>query len=44
MNTFDFQVHSKYSYDSLNKLRDIKKQALSKGIDGIAITDHETLM
>lgn len=43
MNSVDFQVHSKYSFDSLNNLYDIKKRAIKKGIDSIAITDHETL-
>ena len=43
MRTFDFQVHSRYSYDSLSKLRHIKKKALNEGIEGIAITDHETI-
>jgi len=43
LRTFDFQVHSNFSYDSLSKLKNIKKQALKEKIDGIAITDHETI-
>lgn len=43
MRTFDFQVHSRFSYDSLSRLKDIKKKAIDEGIDGVAITDHETI-
>jgi len=43
LKSFDFQVHSKFSYDSMNKFRNIKKQALNRKIDGVAITDHETI-
>jgi len=43
MRTFDFQVHSKFSFDSLNNFDKIKKRCKQKGIDGVAITDHNTL-
>ena len=43
MKTFDFQVHSKYSFDSLSDIKKIKKRATEMGIDGVAITDHETI-
>lgn len=40
---FDFHIHSKYSYDSLSSPKKIYKMALKKGLDGIAITDHNTI-
>ncbi len=38
---FDLHIHSRYSYDSFNKIDDILKTAKAKGLAGIAITDHE---
>jgi len=40
---FDLHIHSKYSYDSLISPQTILKRALSKGLDAIAITDHNTI-
>ncbi|WFN37406.1 methyltransferase domain-containing protein [Methanomicrobium antiquum] len=40
---FDFHIHSDYSYDSDSKIEDIVKEAKKKGLNGIAITDHETI-
>ena len=36
----DFHVHTHYSYDSLASPKEIVKTALSRGIDCLAITDH----
>ena len=36
----DLHIHSHYSFDSLTKPPAIAEQALKKGLDGIAITDH----
>lgn len=40
---FDFHIHSRYSFDSILSPRDILKTAKRKGLDGIAITDHNTI-
>lgn len=37
---FDLHIHSAYSFDSLTRPQAIAEQALKKGLDGIAITDH----
>ena len=39
----DFHIHSHYSYDSLNPPRMILKIAKKKGLDTVAITDHNTI-
>ena len=39
---FDLHIHSKYSYDSFLSVEKILKIAKKKGLDGIAITDHNT--
>ena len=39
----DLHVHSKYSYDSLLSPERILKIAKKKGLDGIAVTDHDTV-
>ena len=41
--SFDFHIHSKYSYDSLLSPETIIKRALFKGLNAIAITDHDTI-
>jgi predicted metal-dependent phosphoesterase TrpH len=41
---FDLHVHSLYSKDSLLKPYEIIKISESKGIDAIAITDHNTIL
>jgi predicted metal-dependent phosphoesterase TrpH len=40
---FDLHIHSKYSHDSYLSPSKIIKIARKKGLDGIAITDHNTL-
>ncbi|MGD0534044.1 MAG: PHP domain-containing protein [Methanoregula sp.] len=40
---FDFHIHSKYSYDSLLSPGTIIKRAIAKGLDAVAITDHNTI-
>jgi predicted metal-dependent phosphoesterase TrpH len=40
---FDLHIHSNYSTDSSLAVDDILKQAVSKGLDGIAICDHNTV-
>ena len=40
---FDFHIHSNYSSDSNLSVDDILKQAVRKGLDGIAICDHNTI-
>jgi predicted metal-dependent phosphoesterase TrpH len=40
---FDLHIHSKYSYDSLLSPERIIKIAKKKGLDGIAVTDHNTI-
>jgi len=38
----DFHVHSKFSRDSLSEPARLVKMAVRRGLDGFAITDHET--
>jgi len=38
----DLHIHTKYSYDSWNEIRDIIKTAKEKGLDGIGLVDHDT--
>jgi len=40
---FDLHIHSNYSSDSNLSVHDILKQAVRKGLDGIAICDHNTV-
>ncbi len=40
---YDLHMHSEYSKDSHAKVKDIVKTAIKKGLDGIAITDHNTI-
>ena len=40
----DFHVHSKYSDDCVSDLKRILEVAKSRGLAGIAITDHGTIM
>ncbi|OEU64152.1 MAG: hypothetical protein BA870_07425 [Desulfuromonadales bacterium C00003094] len=40
---FDLHIHSKYSYDSLLRPDTIIKVAKKKGLDGVAVTDHNTI-
>ena len=36
-------MHTSHSYDGLSSLKDIVEAAKAKGLDGIAITDHDTI-
>lgn len=36
----DYHLHSKYSFDGQEELTDICEEAIKKGLDEIAITDH----
>jgi len=40
---FDFHIHSKFSTDSKLEPEEIIEHAVSIGLDGIAITDHNTM-
>jgi predicted metal-dependent phosphoesterase TrpH len=40
---FDLHIHSNYSPDSGLEVDDILRTAVKKGLDGIAICDHDTL-
>lgn len=39
----DMHLHTLYSPDSSNRLKDIERELVRKGIDGCAITDHNTI-
>lgn len=39
----DLHCHSYYSYDALSSPEELIRAALKKGLDGIAITDHNTI-
>ena len=39
----DLHIHSKYSFDSILEPKRIVKTALSRGINAIAVTDHNTI-
>lgn len=39
----DLHIHSKYSYDSLSSPKTIVKTAKKRGLDVVAITDHNTI-
>lgn len=41
---FDLHVHSKYSFDSLMGVKTIIKVANKKKLNGLAITDHNTIV
>ena len=40
---YDLHCHTRKSYDSISKLEKIIKIAKKRGLDGIAITDHDVL-
>ena len=42
MKKYDLHVHSIYSKCGLNSIKGILKTAKKKGLDGVAITDHNT--
>lgn len=39
----DFHIHTKYSYDSLNDPKKVVKIAKKRGLDTIAVTDHDCI-
>ena len=39
----DLHVHTLYSLDSLSSLRQIERAAVRRGLDALAITDHNTI-
>lgn len=40
---YDLHIHSKYSYDGILEPREIVRIAMRKGLNGVAITDHNTI-
>ena len=40
---FDFHIHSIFSYDSLSTPKSIVRMAKKQGLNGLAITDHNTI-
>ena len=40
---YDLHIHSKYSSDGIMDVKDIMKIAIKRGLNGIAITDHNTI-
>jgi predicted metal-dependent phosphoesterase TrpH len=40
---YDLHIHSKYSYDSLTEPKIVVQKAMKRGMNGIAVTDHETI-
>lgn len=42
MYKYDFHVHTEYSPDSTSPLKSVLEAAVKKGLDGIAICDHDT--
>lgn len=40
---YDLHLHSRYSKDGVQDVRDIIKIAKKRGLDGIAVTDHDTI-
>lgn len=39
----DFHTHSNYSYDGENSVRELAKAARKRGLNGIAVCDHNTV-
>ncbi|WP_174589698.1 PHP domain-containing protein [Methanocella conradii] len=39
---FDLHVHTSYSQDGLSSVEEVLKAAAAAGLDGVAITDHDT--
>jgi hypothetical protein len=40
----DFHVHTRYSEDGSTSLRDLLLYAKKQGLDGVAVTDHDTTL
>lgn len=43
MKKYDLHVHSKFSYDGTLEPKEIIKLAQKRGLNGVAITDHDTI-
>ena len=43
MIAIDFHVHSFFSFDSLTAPQEILRKARVKGLNGVAVTDHDTI-
>ena len=43
MISFDFHIHSCFSFDCLSTPELILREARRKGLDGVAVTDHDTI-
>ena len=39
----DFHVHTSYSFDSVTPPKVVIEMARRRGLDGIAVTDHDTI-
>lgn len=43
MFSVDFHIHTKYSFDSTTSPEEVVKNALKKGLNGVAIVDHNVI-
>lgn len=39
----DMHIHTKFSYDSDNRVEDIVRVAKERGLDGVGLVDHDTI-
>ncbi|NLI61807.1 MAG: PHP domain-containing protein [Methanosarcinaceae archaeon] len=42
MYKYDLHIHTEYSYDSAEPIKNVLDAAIKNGLDGIAICDHNT--